>query len=391
MGKKKNKNKNYSNQDALLDAFDGEKFVVPMSDLFMDKETKIENDIISDINSVMNFNSNSNKSDDIEKEEVPNITDSIPIIFDADETEKERTEKVFIDKSREVSIVCNWDLFKVNVLDGIAPFTINTKRADSSDIINIYDVSDAADKITAMTDYLISMKYPYAIFDAEELLNDDKVKSVCEANFDKFRFYSYGDYVFCYIVDDDSFDKFNDDMDSFDFDTDDFLRYYVSLCYEVNNPNVAFNAESKYDVTDFTNSDMNLCDSFIDAFVNDSKTIIDENDEDAGIEDQIISIESIHTIVRAMISSMTGEYTKSPLDEEEDEEFDLSFDENDDTDDDDTEETSDDVKTNEEETNENDDISDLIDDDMEMIDEESEDIKVITAGGDKSNIVKVMK
>ena len=238
------------------------------------------------------------------------------------------------------------DLYRLVVDDGISPTSYSIIMGLKQELDGTYDADDVFAKCETLFDYIITLKYPTAVYEVKDFLNEEKYNftRVAADKYDtnKFKFVEANGYLLCYIVDDESVIKMKEMFDTFEYDDADLLKTYVSLAYTCGSVMQAFFIEDKWYIDEFANSKFNQKKAFHDAFTSDDNTeILPENVEVKEGEDGVYvsNAEYLHKEARDVIETVTGEeYFEDDEDDDEEEELFDSDDENSDEDDTDTEE-----------------------------------------------------
>lgn len=299
----------------------------------------------------------------------------------------DETENAVIIDPRIVRVRDNTSSFTITVDDGTSAFTINTAKADKNfinlDVIESWDDDDIGEKIMAIINFIISTRYPFAIFELEEFFNNDTIKHISEYHDKKFLFFNDDKYVFAYIVDTESFADLDRAFQNYNYDVDDTLRIYISMALEGMNVNNKFAYDDEFLVSElYNNASFNHKDDFIDIILlKDKDTVMGDevNDDDSPFKDFMQNIVKLHHVVPAIIGEIVTENAELADEDEED----------------DTEVTSveETVDENEVDPELAEGIEEFVDD--EPVEEESEtkeeDIKVIKGDNKKSSVVKVIR
>lgn len=296
------------------------------------------------------------------------------------------TEDAVIIDPRIVRVRDNTNSFTITVDDGVSAFTINTAKADKNfinlDVIESWDDDDIGEKIMSIINFIISTRYPFAIFELEEFFNNDTIRHISEYHDKKFLFFNDDKYVFAYIVDTESFANLDRAFQNYNYDVDDTLRIYISMALEGMNANNKFAYDDEFLVSElYNNASFNLKDDFINVILlkdKDTVMVDEDNDSDSPFKDFMQNIVKLHHVVPAIIGEIVTE--NAELSDEEEEE---------------TEETSAEVSVDENEVDPElaEGIEEFVDDEpvKEEPETKEEDIKVIKGDNKKSSVVKVIR
>ena len=210
------------------------------------------------------------------------------------------------------------ELYKVIIDDEISPTTVSLALALDQDLAIALDVDDTYDKIITLYDYIITQKYPTAIYsEAEFELNYDFSK-VVNGYYDesKFRFIRSNGYILCYAIDNESVKRFKEILDDNKYDQTELLKTYLSIADTCRSVMQSFFPEEVWYIEELYNSIYNQKDLFHEVFIHDESIIINETENyPKGIDG--IQPEECSLIVKSgkrLIEYLTGEDT---LDEED--------------------------------------------------------------------------
>lgn len=220
------------------------------------------------------------------------------------------------------------DLYRMIIDDKISPTPYSLTVGLEQGITGEYDEDDVADKVSVLYDYIITLKHPVAIYTKSEFMDSEKYKfsRVRDDQYNKRRyaFVESGNFVFCYIIDEKSYNDFLMLLNDNEYDQYDILKTYVSIAYAVGSTMQAFFIEDEWYVKEFMNSKWNLQEKFHHIFTRDNQTLFIHDEEEPRDEDGIYleNVEKLHVEARAIISEVTGESYFDDEDEDLEDEFD---------------------------------------------------------------------
>ena len=226
-------------------------------------------------------------------------------------------------RSRFIQIRINEELNRLVVDDGIAPTSVALDVVFEQEIAEEYDAEEIGDIVGLLSNYLISLKHPMAMFTTTEFL--EKFGNVSKYNNDLFTFLTAQDYVMCYITDPYAFknlDKMIEEWD--DFEIKDFLKVYSALCISAGIVNQAFYVEDASYLRTFYNSTYNLRQDFTHMFFthNETKTSDDEENDNSI---SAVDTPELQALSRKKLEEILGE-SYFGFDEDYDEDADDEYD-----------------------------------------------------------------
>lgn len=241
-------------------------------------------------------------------------TESIPVINE---------EHLSIAPLPQISFRYIEDIDRIIIADGVINTVFNTYAA-ADNIIGAYDNDDKEDKIDLFITYIISLRFPAAIYTEDEFL--DRFTFVADYDEEKFYFFSYKDYILAYILDNDSFVQIISEIESLtNGDINNILRYWIGMSYSAGTLNQVFMMQDENAFNKYMNSIDGNKDLFSQIFMEDDETVIIEDDESDEQKISIVELDRLQILARKTIVHMTGD------DIDEDEEDLLSSTESDDS------------------------------------------------------------
>lgn len=271
-------------------------------------------------------------------EDVSNIVNSAADTndnFEPDENPSVNNNPVYHDEKsvREYSIKINEDLATLHRLiidDGICPTVVSLDVAKSENIDHVYDAENAGNACVELSQYIMTLKHPSAIFEMEDFFNTDywKFGRVLRDDYNKNRyaFFSVGNYVLCYLIDTESINVFNQLINTnYSHTIEEILKIYLSLAYAAGTLHQAFWVEDDdYIKRIFNDKNLNKQSEFHDIFVSDLSTKLvpphDSVDVDDGV--RLIPVEDLQINARDIMSDLSGNDYYDNYDDEDDEEED---------------------------------------------------------------------
>lgn len=308
---------------------------------------------------------------------------------------------------RQIKFYLNKKFHRLILDDGIAPSSFSFDIGLTTELQNNHDDAEVADVIPDLMLYIISLKHPTAIYEYDDFVNRDywKFASVKNGVFDlnKYIFLTNDEYVFCYLIDEESVREFTNFIDELNYGADDILRTYISLAYNVGTLHEAFFTDDSSYIKLLMKSDKNNQKEFHKLFTNDLSITFVPNGEELGEDDGIhmYNIDDLQSYTREMI----GKFTGSSYFNDDDEDWDESDDDDESSDDYDMdttneepyEETSNEEYPSEEDyvaSEEETEVSDLLSEDMEVVKEAEtpkKDIRLAANDDDEDFIVDVVR
>lgn len=255
--------------------------------------------------------------------------------FEPDENPSVNNNSVYHDEKsvREYSIKINEDLATLHRLiidDGICPTVVSLDVAKSENIDHVYDAENAGNACVELSQYIMTLKHPSAIFEMEDFFNTDywKFGRVLRDDYNKNRyaFFSVGNYVLCYLIDTESINVFNQLINTnYSHTIEEILKIYLSLAYAAGTLHQAFWVEDDdYIKRIFNDKNLNKQSEFHDIFVSDLSTKLvpphDSVDVDDGV--RLIPVEDLQINARDIMSDLSGNDYYDNYDDEDDEEED---------------------------------------------------------------------
>ena len=203
------------------------------------------------------------------------------------------------------------ELYKIVINDDISPTSISLALALDQDLAVSLDADDVYDKILTLYSFIISQKYPTAIYSEFEFENNYDFSRVVDGLYDeaKFRFIKSHGYVLCYAIDDTSVQKFKQIMEDEEYDTTETLKTYLSIAESCRSVMQSFFPEDAWFIEELYNSNYNQKELFSLLFLSDesTKVVLKNEQPRKGIDG--VEPEDCETIVRGggrLITFLTG-------------------------------------------------------------------------------------
>ena len=292
---------------------------------------------------------------------------------------------------RNVFVCIMEELKRIVIDDGIAPksFYFDSELIDVDNRLTNNDIENSTEIIEKLTDYIISISHPTAVFKEEDILKaPDKFKYVGDLyDKSKFRLFEYrashtdeeynvvedGMYIAAYKIDNESFSELTKLVTYLTRSSNnpeaEMLLAYIAIASCCDTSCNEFLIEDQEQLDDFYDSSFNNKEEFINELINDHVTGISDSAEDKDTLYDIVAddITSLHMYANVFFSRVL-QYdsdvsirlkSESDIEIRKDEALHATWDDDDDDEDDDEE----DIKVTEE-TNE----ETLMTDDMVMVD-----------------------
>jgi hypothetical protein len=214
--------------------------------------------------------------------------------------------------------------------DGISPIGLSIPVLVRSDDVE-YDVdpSDASSIALELMNYIITLKFPSAIYECDEFFNEDFYKfSKCSGgkyNTEKYLFAEANGYVYCWLIDYDSWQQFFGFIDRFcPNSVSEVLHVFVGMAYACGRMDTAFFSEDLEFAQAFAASSANSKKEFHNEFQNDPDTVLVPRDKKADNSDIVVvhDLEELQSKARELITQLTGE---SYFDDDEPDNSDVDF------------------------------------------------------------------
>ena len=204
------------------------------------------------------------------------------------------------------------ELSKVVIDDDISPTTVSLVLAIDQDLAVALDADDTYGKIITLYDFIISQKYPTAIYSYFEFYNNYDFSRVIEGRYDesKFRFIISNGYVLAYAIDDESVTRFKKILDENNYDQTDLLKTYLSIADSCRVAMQSFFPEDLWYIEELYNSSYNQKNEFHETFMSDLGTSILPMSETPRKDIDGVEPEDCGVVVTAgtrLIDYLTGE------------------------------------------------------------------------------------